>query len=477
MEFDLSKRHCHYFNETTKIPHGSFNEKAISNWLVDFAKEHGLKYVQDEDFNVIIYKGASEGYENAEPLILQAHMDMVCEKNKDSDHDFEKDPLDLYVEDGWLKARGTTLGADDCAGVAYMLAVLEDDELPHPPLECIFTTMEEVGLIGSMKLKAEDIHGKRMVSLDGGGEVTTLLSSCGGCQVDLKHGAVYEKTTAPAYALGVRGLLGGHSGGEISKEKGNANVLAARVVKEMIFAGADIKVVSFNGGLKGNAIPREADIVFVSDTDEAKLQEMVKASEKAIMEELEFSDAGFRLEFVKAEADRCLVQEASDEVIDYAYLMPNGFMHKSMAIEGLTLTSLNLGIVRTYEDHVEYTVTIRSALGSGVSNLVNILKTLASRLNWEVNTSAAYPGWNYSPVSAMRDIYRNALKDLYGKDLVEIAAHGGCECGVFSDLVPGIDIVSCGPVTMDIHTPEERLDLASFDRTYEILRYIVKACH
>ena len=180
MDFDLNKRHCYYFNEISKIPRGSRNEKAISDYLVSFAKEQGLWYKQDDVYNVIIDKPASEGYENSAPIILQAHIDMVCEKNKDVEHDFEKDPLDLYVEDGWLKARGTTLGADDGYGVSYMLAILEDKSLKHPPLSCIFTSMEEIGLLGAANLKAEDLHGKKLINLDGGGEIRTTVSSAGG---------------------------------------------------------------------------------------------------------------------------------------------------------------------------------------------------------------------------------------------------------------------------------------------------------
>lgn len=478
MEFDLTKRHCFYFHETTKIPHGSKNEKALSDYIVEFAKKHHLKYKQDHVWNVIVYKDATEGYENAAPLILQAHLDMVCEKNKDSNHDFEKEPLKLIVKDGILKADGTTLGADDCTGVAYMLAILEDDQLPHPALECIFTTMEEIGLFGAMELNPDDIHGHRMISLDGGGETSTMLTSAGGCRVDLIKKIEWEVNTASCYRVAVRGLLGGHSGGEIHKEKGNANVLAVRALKELQISGIDLQLVEIKGGLKENAIPRECDVVFASNEPQAVIAERLKAVEKDIKAELEFSDAGIKFEF---EATNCsnkkMSSVCSDDVIDFIYFMPNGFQHRSMAVEGLTLTSLNLGVVETNAETIVLTTSIRSALESGIEHLVRLLTSLSKRLGFDVNVNARYPGWNYSKVSPMRDIFSQIVQDLYKTELKLIAAHGGCECGVFKGLVPDMDIISVGPKAAHVHTPDEQLDLASFDRTYHLLCSIVSACH
>lgn len=476
MEFDLTKRHCYYFNETTKIPHGSFNEKALSDYIVEFAKNNGLRYVQDESYNVVVYKDASKGYEDKEPLILQAHIDMVCEKNKDSSHNFETDPLDLYVEDGLLKARGTTLGADDCAGAAYMLAILEDKTLAHPALECIFTTMEEVGLIGATRLDKNVFTAKRMISLDGGGETATMLTSAGGCRCDIIRNIEWVENNEPTYSLAIRGLAGGHSGGEIHKEKGNANQLAIRVLKEAMIAGNDATLVDFNGGLKENAIPRESDIIFTSSSSLEDLTKAILASETAIKEELEFSDSGFTVEFNKVDtASKKMSKESSDDIIDYVYLMPNGFRHKSMAIEGLTITSLNIGVVETKEDHIVLHVSLRSAIDSGMDNLIGILSTLARRLGFRVETGARYPGWNYSTVSPMRDTFSKVVKDIYDQELVLIAAHGGCECGVFKGFEPEMDIISVGPKCAFIHTPDEQLDLASFDRTYTLLCSIMAA--
>lgn len=477
MAFDCTKRYCWWFREISRIPRGSRHEQAISDRIVSFAKEHGFAYHQDAYGNVTVDKPASPGYEQAAPLILQAHMDMVNVKSPGSPHDFDKDPLDLYVdEEGFLHARDTTLGADDGVGVAYMLAILEDDTLAHPPLECIFTVMEEIGLVGAQKLRPEDIRADRLICLDGGGETKTGLSSAGGADVNLDLDLVMETNQDPAYRLHIGGLSGGHSGGEIHKEKGNADVLAVRILEEARARGVDVRVVAIKGGSKDNAIPTEAEIVFTSKSDPAALQESLQKSTAAIDAELEFSDPGFQAEItpapdVPAHAD----EETSAALLDYIYLMPNGFQHRSMAIEGLTLTSLNLGIAETTGAHVHLQTLTRSALDTGVDDLLGKLKKLAERLGLHYSVSGRYPGWNYKKDSPMREKYAAVLARREQELTVE-AGHGGNECGVWSGLHPGIDIITFGPIASGCHTTEEKLDLASFDRSYEILCEIVASC-
>jgi dipeptidase D len=477
MEFDTSKRWCCWFRRISDIPRGSRNEKAVSDMVVQFAKDHGFACHQDDVWNVTVDKPASPGYEDAAPLILQAHMDMVNARANDSSHDFEKDPLDLYVdEDGNLRARGTTLGADDGVGVAYMLAILEDDSLAHPALECIFTTMEEIGLVGAQQMKPSDVHGDRLICLDGGGETKTGLSSAGGADVNLDLDLVLEKNQDAAYELKVGGLSGGHSGGEIHKEKGNADVLAVRILQEARERGVDVRVVSISGGSKDNAIPTDASIVFTSSADEALIQKSLVLSVDAIHKELEFSDPGFKanigpVEGVREHAD----EKTSHALLDYIYLMPNGFQHRSMAIEGLTLTSLNLGIAKTTGNHVHLQTLTRSALDTGVDDLLGKLKKLAEILGVNYSVSGRYPGWNFKKESPMRDKFAAVLAKRNEKLEVE-AAHGGNECGVWSGLRPGIDIITFGPITSGCHTVQEKLDLSSFDRSYAILCEIMALC-
>ena len=476
MEFDLQKRQCYWFNEIAKIPHGSRNEREISDFVVQFARDHGFPWHQDKAYNVTIDKPASKGYENASVLILQAHMDMVCEKTADSDHDFTKDPLDLYVDGDLLKAKGTTLGADDGMGVACMLAILEDDSLAHPPLECIFTTMEEIGLLGAEKLHKEDLHGHRLISLDGGGEVVTAASSAGGCDVNLDYDMHMAENSDPGYVLHVYGLRGGHSGGEIHKERGNANILAARILEEAQRNGIRMNLVSLEGGSKDNAITREAEYIFTTPADVSCLQASVEKSAAAIREELRISDPGF---MVDCKPGSKPLQHADDDssaaLLDMIYLMSNGFQHRSLAIEGLTLTSLNLGIVHTDGNKVHMQTLIRSALESGVDNLIGILQRLSKRLNIRMDVSARYPGWNYAEVSPMREKYAKVVA-AHGRELEVIAGHGGLECGIFKGLDPEMDIITFGPIAHGAHTPDEELDLASFDRAYEMLKEIIALC-
>lgn len=478
MEYDCTLPHRRFFYEIAQHPHGSGNEKPLSDYLVAFAKSRGLAYQQDELLNVIIRKPASPGYENAPVLGLQAHMDMVCEKNKGTEHNFETDPIKFVVsDDGILRADGTTLGADDCAGVAYMLSILDDDSLEHPELECIFTTQEETGMFGAMALKSEDVKAHRMISLDGGGENNTLLTSAGGCR--LRCTKPLEKTAndKPCYAVRVRGLTGGHSGGEIHREKGNANKLLIRILKEARLAGFDFRLCELNGGLKDNAIPRECDAVIAYDGEEAALSSRVKASEQGIWQELEFSDAGFKVEFERvSQAGMACTPQCTDELIDMLFLYPNGFIARSMAIEGLTMTSLNLGIVNMGGDVLEVIVSVRSMLRSAIDHLADQITAISGLFGAQVSRSADYPGWKYSEHSDMREIMGEAVRELYHEELNVTAAHGGTECGVFSQLHEDMDIISIGPVTRYIHTPDEELDLASFDRTYTLLTNVVKRC-
>lgn len=473
MEFDLNKKQCYYFNEISRIPRGSGNEKAVSDYIVSFAEKRGLPWKRDEVWNVIVDKPATPGYESAPTLLLQAHTDMVNEKNKGVEHDFEKDPLDLYVEDGWLMARGTTLGADDGFGVAYMLAVLDDDALEHPALSCVFTTMEEIGLVGASHLKTEDVHGTRYINLDAGGEKSTYVSSAGGATAIMSFPFETQKNDRPAYTLSLRGLKGGHSGAMIHLELGNANLLAARALEEMRRDGLDVCVVSFDGGMKYNAIPREADAVFVSSSPYETLLEKVRSTETDLKKELEFSDPGITLELKKADAEYSMTQDCSDRFLDYVFLMPACMQHRSMVIDGLTVSSHNPGVFTTAEGKVVVEDLIRSALESHTDTVIHQLEVLAGRFGWEIEIKNRIPGWGFSSKSDLRTILRDVLAER-GIEMGEEATHGGLECGIFMGLCPDLDIITYGPIAEGEHTPDERLDLASFDRSYDILCEVIR---
>ncbi|MBR0138181.1 MAG: beta-Ala-His dipeptidase [Erysipelotrichaceae bacterium] len=478
MEFDLSKRHCYWFDQITKIPHPSFHEEKISNWLVQWAKDHNLKCKQDDMYNVIMYKPASEGYENSPVLGIQAHMDMVAEKNSDVEHDFLNDPLKTWVDDeGWLHATGTTLGADDGTGVSYMLAILEDDSLKHPPLEAIFTVQEEVGLIGALHLKKEDISAHRVISLDGGGEYITAISAAGGCNVLVTMSGEYSLNRNNTYRFKVDGLTGGHSGGQIHKEKGNAIKLLYRIIKEIGMKGVSFRFVDTYGGAKMNAIAREAWCILTTETPLVQLEQAAAKTVKDIKTELEFSDPDFAFHIEEIEkASEAMSEEDSKKIIDFIYLVPNGFRHRSMAIENLILTSLNFGILEVVDKSVKMTISIRSAIESGVSHLVETISVLGGYLGAEVTTDSAYPGWNYKEKSFLREKMNEVVKDMYGREIVTIAGHGGCECGVFCAMYEDMDIIGVGPNSANAHTPEEKLNLESFDRAYTLLVRIIELC-
>ena len=477
MLFDMTQPHCRYFYEISQIPHGSKNEMAISDYLVNFAKSRNLKYMQDELWNVIIYKNASEGYKNCKTLMLQAHTDMVCEKNKSSNHDFENDPIEFVVNDGILKANGTTLGADDGTGVAYMLAILDDDSLIHPSLECVFTTQEEIGMFGAMALKKEDISSRRMISLDGGSETVTMLSSAGGCRCSISKDIVFVTNSNKCYRLMIKGLSGGHSGGEIHKEKGNSNKLAGRILKEATLNNIDISLVSIDGGLKENAIPRECEAVFASTVGYELLSNSFNSSASDISNELAFSDENFMIEFEEVDMiNECISINDSMDILNFIYLVPNGFKARSMAIDGLTLTSLNLGVVKTSDSKVTCNFTIRSAIESAIDDLVNQVTSVSKLFGFSCDVGARYPAWNYSPVSKMREIMAECVKEIYSTELELKATHGGLECGVFTAMHNDMDIIMMGPIAKHIHTPDEQLDLVSFDRAYKLLCAIVTRC-
>ena len=470
---DHTKLHQKYFEEMTQIPHGSYHEEAISNYLVAFAKAQGLRYIQDDMFNVIIYKEASSGYEDHEPLVLQAHMDMVCEKNKDSVHDFEKDPLSLRIVDGWLMANHTTLGADDGCGVAYMLAILSDDTLKHPRLECIFTVQEEVGLCGALHLKKDQFDATRMINLDDESGYATCTTSAGGMNVLLDKEIIRIQEKMDGYRLSIKGLAGGHSGAEIDKERGNANKLLVRILYG-IMQYFGLQLAQLKGGLMDNAIPREASALWISDGNSEKIEAYVKAMAADIKKELEFSDAGVQVILEKTQIDSYVSVEESEAILKLMMLLPDGLRHHSMSIEGLSTASSNVGVVHMDDKMLHINCSLRGALESYIDEFAAQIDTLAELFGFTTRHVARYPAWSYDANSQMRETMKEVCKELTGKDLGIMATHGGLECGVFKSLKPEMDIVTLGPVMKDIHTPKEALQLSSFDDTYAFLTAFIQ---
>ena len=463
-----------YFEEISKIPRGSFHEEKISNYLVEFAKKNKLKYFQDDMKNVIIYKDGTKGYENHPPVMLQGHIDMVCEKDYDYDHDFDNDPLKLYVEDGYLHAKGTTLGADDGYAISYMLAILESKDIDHPPLDCVFTVQEEVGMLGVRNLKADKIRAKRMISMDTGNEAVTCVSSSGGRRVTVTKELGLINNDWDTYKLKIEGLLGGHSGKYISKERGNANKIAFRMLQHLS-KKANIRLVNVVGGLKANAIARECVVEFAVDTSLSVVQQIFENTMAQIKTELEFSDPNltYSLNKLSKKVPVSFDEKTSQEAVDLIYLLPDGFKAKSMVIDDLTTISLNLGQVELTDNSIKCHYLIRSPLTSAREELTNEIKLLSSLLNARVQIESDYPGWNYEANSFMRDILKEVIKEQLGIDMITQASHGGLEIGILKGLIPELDIITIGPECSGAHTPEEKMNLNSFLKMYEVLKLIL----
>lgn len=468
------KAHQKYFEEISRIPRASYKEEKCADYLVDFAKSHGLQYKRDELNNVIIYKPASAGYEDHGAVILQAHTDMVCEKNVDCVHDFDTDPIDLYIENGILKARGTTLGADDGMGCAYMLAILEMD-LPHPALECAFTVQEEVGLIGAFGLKAEDFKAKRYVNLDfGGGGTGTCTTSAGGEMIGLRKPVEFDACDALAYRIFVMGLKGGHSGGCINMELGNSLKICGRILKEMA-GSCDMRIVKLDGGLKNNAIPRECEAVFASDAKEADMRESFEKIVAQIRNEIRFQEPDFAVTFEKAEGGAAICEEMSSEIIDLMYLLPTGLRHRSLQIENLPTASENLASVRCGADYVEFQYSLRAEKMSLRDQMEKELCILAGMYDMAIDVYNKFPSWEFNPDSEMRATLCKVYKEQKGTEMKLLATHGGLECGVFCDMIPGLDVVTLGAECQGAHTPKEQMNLESFDKMFEVLAAFLKA--
>lgn len=461
----------HFFEDISAIPRGSANEKAISDYLVAFAEERNLWYHRDALFNVIIKKPASAGAKEKPAVMLQGHTDMVCEKLAGVAHDFTTDPLDLIIKDGVLSANGTTLGGDNGAAVACMLAILDDDTLTHPALECVFTTQEEIGLNGAEALDKSLLSARTMINLDSEDEGVATVSCAGGLRFALTRPITRSKKEGMLLHLEATGLLGGHSGTDINKEHQNANLLMARMINHL-FHNTDALLVDFNGGTKDNAIPRETSAtLFYSDEVAAKNAENLALALSAdFSSEICPYEPAFQF-LVSTENGTADVISAEDgkAFITAMCLAPNGVQFRNMNLDGFTVTSLNLGIAATDETSASLVFAPRSSVATLMSALKEKLCLLAETFGFEVSMHGEYPGWSFAEVSPIRDVFVQSYKELFHDDLKIEAIHAGLECGLFSDAIPGLDAIAVGPTIRGCHTPDEHLPLDSFERFYELL--------
>ena len=462
------KKVFRFFEEICHIPHGSGNVDKLSDYLVSFAKDRGLYCRQDEMKNVIISKEASPGYENAEGIILQGHMDMVAVKKPGCDIDMKTQGLKPRVEGDYIYAENTSLGGDDGIAVAYALAILDDNSLPHPHLDVVITVDEEVGMDGAKALDLSDVKGSRLLNLDSEEEGYFLAGCAGGASVKHILETEWENRTGTAYTCKICGLLGGHSGGEIHKERGNANSLMGRFLQELS-AVTQIGICWLESGLADNAIPREAVLKFVVSEKESELEQAVRAFEKVLQAEFSTKDPGVKIEMAKQESVSCpcLRTDCAEKVKNLLFLMPNGVQAMSADMHGLVQTSLNNGIMKLGEKEFTVVTSVRSSVDSEKRTLLTKIKTLTEVLGGTVEVTGDYPGWTYRKKSPFRDLCVKVYEEMYGKKPVIQAIHAGVECGILLQKRPDLDCISLGPDMKDIHTTEEKLSISSTKRVWE----------
>ena len=469
------ERVFYYFEEITKIPHGSEDTEKIASFLIDFAKAQGLKYYKDKANNVVIDKNGTAHLKNSEPIILQGHTDMVCQKTEDCKIDFLNDALEIFVDGDFVKAKNTTLGADNGIAVACILAILESDSYTHPPIEAVFTTDEEIGMLGAKALDASVLSGKKMINIDSEEEDTMTVSCAGGSDFKAFFHFEEKDVSGTKIEIVLKGLKGGHSGVEIDKGRVNANILAGRVLNHLKALSFDLLCI--NGGNKTNAITNLCKInVCVNNKDEftkaaTEYLEVVK-NELSARE----PDFTFEINTLESSSFKGFSAEAKDAVIYALACVPNGVIDMSADINGLVETSLNLGILSTTEGCAEMHFSLRSNKESAMLALENKLQAFFSILPCEFSVYDKYPSWEFNPSSALQKLYKDVYEKEANKTLKVEAIHAGLECGVFAAGIKDFDCISIGPNMADVHTVNERLSIASTERIFKILLKVLENC-
>ena len=460
-----------FFEEICAIPHGSGNEAGIADYLVEFAKARGLEYHRDAVNNVFIKAPATPGLENRPAILLQGHTDMVCEKNNDTAHDFTRDGLKLFVEDGWLGARGTTLGGDDGIAVAMMMAIL-DGQTPHPAVECLFTVEEEVGLLGAESFDYSRVGAARMINMDSEDEACVTAGCAGGLRTDLTIPVKHTKAQGTAVEIRLGGLAGGHSGADVHRGRANANKLMGRLLLALS-REYDFNLCAIEGGSKDNAIPREC-VALVCGKGLTMMPAKVAKLTNALKAELCAEDAGFTMQCNTVKLpEACLDKDSTARVICAVATVAVGVLAMSNNIAGLVEYSRNLGIIRTEQDSVHLTLSSRSAIESQLDASIDELDALAALSGGSARHHSRYPGWSYAKTSPIRDEYLAAYGALFGKTPEVSVIHAGLECGIIRSKLPEMDMISVGPNMRNIHSPDERLDLASCERFWQVISYIL----
>lgn len=465
------------FAEVNKIPRPSKKEEKMFAFLKAFGEGLGLPTKVDETGNVCISKPATPGYENSKTVILQSHMDMVCEKNKDKDFDFENDAIETYVDGEWLKANGTTLGADDGIGVAMQMAVLKSNDIEHGPIECVFTRDEETGLTGAMGMKSDFMTGDYLINLDSEDEGQIFVSCAGGVRTTATYPFPTEDMPEGyfTFRVGVKGLTGGHSGDDINKKRGNANKILVRFLNQEM-EKMDLRVVDIQSGGLHNAIPREGyAICAVPMNMKEQVRVDLNVFTAEVEEELAVTEKGILLSLDSCEpATKVMEKQAMRKMLLSLHAVYNGVFAMSQDIDWLVETSTNLASIHVEGDKVVVTTSQRSSIGSACQHMASVVRAAFELGGAEVLTNEGYPGWKLNPNSEIVKIAKESYVELFGKEPKILAIHAGLECGLFSEKYPKLDMVSFGPTLRGVHSPDEKLLIPTVQMVWDHLLDILK---
>ena len=466
----------YYFEKLCSVPHGSGNTKQISDLCVGFAKELGLKYRQEACNNVIIWKNGSCGYENAAPIILQGHIDMVCAKTEDCTKDMTRDGLDVRTDGEWVWADKTSLGGDNGIAVAMILAILSDETLPHPPIEAVFTVDEEVGMDGALALDCSDLKGKKLLNLDSEEEGVFTVSCAGGVRLDCALNAPQENTDGmTGYHVTISGLKGGHSGVNINQGRGNANCLMGRTLYSAMEKCPSLRVHDLAGGQFDNVICLRNDaLVAVSASDAPAFEAFIKEFDATLKNEYAVTDGGISLTCEKAEVKSAVSGQETSRILHVLLALPQGVQEMNADFPGLVQTSLNLGVMHMDDKGIRFSFSVRSCIASQKQMLIQRVKSIVEYAGGTVGERSSYPGWQCDRNSALRKQVQAVYRDLTGCDGRIEATHGGLECGLFIEKIPGLDALSMGPELHDVHSVNERLNVASTERVYKLVCEVLR---
>ncbi|MCR5388443.1 MAG: aminoacyl-histidine dipeptidase [Lachnospiraceae bacterium] len=464
-----------YFEKISEIPRGSGDEWKISNYLKGWAAEKGIECIQDRIGNIIFKAPATPGYENAETVILQGHMDMVCEKVPESTHDFKKDGLELFIDGDKIGAKGTTLGGDDGVAVAFIMAILDSD-VPHPALECVITISEETGMDGAIGIDLSGLKGKKLINLDSEKEGVITAGCAGGSDSFIKLPVQFHSVNAVRFDLRVHGLMGGHSGEEIDKGRANASYVIGRLFEALKRAGVLEGIISASGGTKHNVITPEAiGAVAVLDENADKAEAVLKEEFEDIKKAYGEFDPDMQLDIKRGEKaeQKVLVPVSEKAVLLLLNVLPQGVQSMMPSIKGLVQTSLNLGVMVLNDEILSLEISVRSALARDRDYLIEKLRLMAEFVGAEFVPDGAYPPWEFVTDSKLQATASAVFERMYGKKPVINTIHAGLECGLLGEKIPGLDAISIGPDMDDIHSPKERLHIESTKRVYEYLLNIL----